>query len=129
MALKNNLQVAVVDDMAVSRMLIYSGLEEMGVANIANYSDSVQALKALTARPTHLVISDLNMPNLDGLGLLQALRENKATQRIGFILVTGRPDKTIVDRARQLSLNNFLTKPFTTLGLKACIEAVVGKLD
>jgi two-component system chemotaxis response regulator CheY len=129
MPLKHTLHVAVVDDMSVSRMLICTGLEEMGVTNVVNHSDSVQALKAVMARPVHLVISDLHMPNLDGLGLLQALREYGPTQKIGFILVTGRPDASTVERARHWRLNNFLAKPFTTAGLKTCIEAVVGRLD
>lgn len=129
MSLKGKLHVAVVDDMSVSRMLLCSSLEEIGVVNVSQYSDSTQALKAIMARPVHLVISDLNMPNLDGLDLLRALRAYKATEKIVFILVTGRPDKTTVERAKACGLNNFLAKPFATPGLKACIEAVVGKLD
>jgi two-component system, chemotaxis family, chemotaxis protein CheY len=129
MALKTSLHVAVVDDMTVSRMLICNGLEEMGIVNVAPYSSSVQALKALTARPAHLVVSGLNMPDLDGLELLHALREHGSTQKIGFILVTGRADASTVERARQYRLNNFLAKPFTTAGLRACVEAVVGRLD
>jgi two-component system chemotaxis response regulator CheY len=80
------------------------------------------------AQPAHLVISDQNMPGLDGLSLLKGLRENKSTSRIGFILVTGSPDKTLIDRGRRYALNNYVTKPFTVTSLRAAIEAVVGKL-
>ena len=76
----------------------------------------------------HLVLSDFNMPNMDGLGLLKAVRQNKATQRMGFILVTGKPTPEMVAEAKQLGLNNMIKKPFTSLSLKACIESVVGKL-
>ena len=51
---------------------------------------------------------------LDGLGLLKALREHKPTSRIGFILVTGSADKTLIERGRQFGLNNFVAKPFTS---------------
>ena len=68
------------------------------------------------------------MPKLDGLGLLQALRATPPTAKIGFILVTGRAEKSLVDRGRQFGLNNFIAKPFTTQAIRAAIEAVVGRL-
>ena len=49
----------------------------------------MQAFKAMQTSPAHLVISDLNMPGLDGIGLLKALREYRPTSKVGFILVTG----------------------------------------
>ena len=85
-------------------------------------------LKALAAKPVHLVISDYNMPGLDGLQLLKALRENKSTARIGFILVSGRLDEGIVTNGRKLGMNNFIAKPFNTAQMRKCIEAVVGPL-
>ena len=71
----------------------------------------------------------MNMPGLDGLGLLRRLRENKPTARIGFILVTGSADKTLIERGRQYALNNYVAKPFTVAQLRGAIEAVVGKLS
>jgi two-component system chemotaxis response regulator CheY len=68
------------------------------------------------------------MPNLDGIGLLKGLRQHGPTARVGFILVTGKGDKAVIDQARQFGLNNYLAKPFTVAALKASIEAVVGKL-
>ncbi|HYA72826.1 MAG TPA: hypothetical protein VEF36_06680, partial [Roseiarcus sp.] len=65
---------------------------------------------------------------LDGLGLLKGLREHKPTSRIGFILVTGSADKTLIERGRQYNLNNYVTKPFTVTSLRGAIEAVVGRL-
>ena len=68
------------------------------------------------------------MPNLDGLGLLQALRQNRTTQRMGFILVTGSVTPEVVKHGQALALNNILRKPFTTASMRHCIESVVGKL-
>jgi two-component system chemotaxis response regulator CheY len=128
MSLMNKLEVMVVDDTSVSRMLMTESLAEIGINNLALAKDGKQALAALMAKPVHLVISDMNMPGLDGLGLLKALREFKPTSKIGFILVTGSADKTLIERGRQIGLNNFIAKPFTTKAVKAAIEAVVGKL-
>jgi two-component system chemotaxis response regulator CheY len=129
MSIADKIRVMVVDDTSVSRALIVDALDQMGVRGVAIAKDGAMALQALTAQPVHLVISDMNMPGLDGLGLLRRLRENKATARIGFILVTGSADKTLIERGRQFSLNNYVTKPFTVAQLRGAIEAVVGKLS
>jgi two-component system, chemotaxis family, chemotaxis protein CheY len=128
MALKDQLKVMVVDDTSVSRMLVIDALQTLGVRNISFAKDGAEALKAMMANPAHLVISDLNMPKLDGIGLLKGLREYKPTSKIGFILLTGVGDKATIDRARQYGLNNYVAKPFTPQGLKTSIEAVFGRL-
>ena len=128
MSLKEQLKVLVVDDTSVSRMLVIDALQTIGIRNISMAKDGAQALKAMMASPSHLVISDLNMPLLDGIGLLKGLREYKPTSKVGFILLTGVGDKATIDRARQYGLNNYLAKPFTPVTLRTSIEAVVGKL-
>jgi two-component system chemotaxis response regulator CheY len=128
MSILQKLEIMVVDDTSVSRMLITESLAEIGVKHISMAKDGKQALAALMAKPVHLVISDMNMPGLDGLGLLKALREFKPTSKIGFILLTGSADKSLIERGRQFGLNNFIAKPFSTKAVKTAIEAVVGKL-
>ena len=128
MAAAKNLEVMVVDDTSVSRMLMTESLQQMGITNLALAKDGAEALNQLKSKPVHLVVSDQYMPNLDGLGLLKALRSHAPTAKIGFILVTGTPDKSLVERGRQLGLNNFIAKPFTTTAIRAAIEAVVGRL-
>src|SRR5207247_2323565 len=118
----------VVDDTSVSRLLVCDGLNELGIRNIALAADGEQAFKSMVADPCHIVLSDFNMPKLDGLQLLRALRDYLPTKQVAFILVTGRGDKALIDEGRKYGLNNFLPKPFTTATLKACLEAVVGKL-
>jgi len=128
MSLAEKLQVMVVDDTSVSRMLITEALAQIGFRNVTIAKDGKAALDALMTKPAHLVISDMNMPGLDGLGLLKGLREYKPTSKIGFILITGSPDKSLIERGKQLGLNNFIAKPFSTQAIKAAVEAVVGKL-
>ena len=128
MSLKDKLHVLVVDDMSTSRGLITQALDEIGVKNYRTESDGETAWKSLASKPVHLVISDFNMPRMDGLKLLEAIRSHRAIARTGFILVTGRADKEIIDRGARLGMNNFLKKPFQVAQLKACIERVVGRL-
>jgi two-component system chemotaxis response regulator CheY len=68
------------------------------------------------------------MPGMSGLDLLAALRQNRTTQRIGFILITGTPSPEVLRLGQELGLNNLVRKPFTSVTLKSSIERVVGKL-
>jgi two-component system chemotaxis response regulator CheY len=128
MSLRYSLTMMVVDDMTVSRGLVEQALDEIGIQKVQYENSAEAALKKLASNPVHLVLSDYNMPGMDGLSLLEALRMNRSTQRIGFILMTGRASKDIITRGHALGMNNFISKPFTTLSLKVCIEKVVGTL-
>ncbi len=128
MSLADQLKVLIVDDTTTSRMLVRDGLQEIGIKNISFASDGEQGLKHVMTQPTHLVISDFNMPKLDGLGLLRAIRQHAPTQKMPFIMLTGKGDKEVVQKAIQFGINNYLTKPFTVPALKTALEAVVGRL-
>jgi two-component system chemotaxis response regulator CheY len=118
----------VVDDMPTSRGLIVQALEEMQVWNSNTENNGQTALERIGKEPVHLVLSDMNMPVMDGLELLRNLRQNRMTKSIGFILITGKPTADLVAKGRALGMNNMLKKPFTTNQLKTCIEQVVGRL-
>jgi two-component system chemotaxis response regulator CheY len=128
MSLREKLRVMVVDDMATSRGLITQALESFGISNIATATDGKSALAALARAPVHLVISDYNMPEMDGLHLLHYLRNTPQTQKIGFLLITGRADPAVINKGKQLGMNNYVAKPFQAADLKAAIETIVGRL-
>jgi two-component system chemotaxis response regulator CheY len=124
-----DLKVLVVDDQLTMRALIRSALQEIGFRDIMDAVDGEEGLKALITRPAHLVISDFNMPKLDGLGLLRAVRAHEATKKSAFIMLTGRADKELVQRAMQFGVNNYVTKPFSPQLLKQKIQEVFGPLS
>lgn len=128
MSLKEKLKVMIVDDMSVSRGLLIQSLEEIGLKNIQSSKSGEEAFEVLARSPTHLVISDFNMPGMSGLDLLEKLRRNSGTSKVGFMLVTGTPTPEVLERGRKLGLNNLVRKPFTSDSLKASIEAVVGRI-
>lgn len=128
MSLKDSLRVMVVDDMSTSRGLIIQALEDLGVKHVDFRKDGASALHSLVANPVHLVLSDYNMPEMDGLSLLSGLRQNRTTQRIGFILISGTADRQTIEKGQRLGMNNFLKKPFSTAQLRSCMQAVVGSL-
>jgi len=128
MGLKEQLRVIVVDDMSTSRGLITNALDAFGLLNVATAGDGAEALQKIAAAPVHLVISDYNMPQMDGLQLLHALRSNGPTRGVGFLLITGRADRQIIEMGQKLGMNNFVKKPFEPANLKTAIEAIVGVL-
>lgn len=128
MPVASSIRTLVVDDQLSMRGLIRNGLQQIGITNIQEVGDGEDALRALITRPAHLIISDYNMPKLDGLGLLRAVRAHPPTQKAAFIMLTGRADPELVQRAVQFGVNNYLVKPFTVAQLKSKIEGVFGAL-
>jgi two-component system chemotaxis response regulator CheY len=118
----------VVDDQMSMRALICTSLKQMGIVNLREAPDGEEGLKELLVKPAHLVISDYNMPKLDGLGFLRAVRAHAPIANAAFIMLTGRADIELVGRARQFGVNNYVVKPFTTNQLKEKIEQVFGAL-
>jgi two-component system chemotaxis response regulator CheY len=122
-------KILVVDDQLTMRTFTRLALQEIGVRQIIDAENGRAAFEMLTTQPVDLVISDFNMPELDGLGLLRAVRGHPAVRRIPFILVTGRGDTELVTKAAQAGVNNYIVKPFTPDTLRGKIEAVVGKMS
>jgi two-component system chemotaxis response regulator CheY len=125
----SSIKVLVVDDQQTIRSLVRSGLQQLGFGEVREAGDGEDGLRAMLAPlPPKLIISDFNMPKLDGLGLLRAVRSHEPIKTTAFIMLTGRADADLVKRAAQFGANNYLVKPFTVAMLKAKIEAVFGSL-
>lgn len=128
MNVADQLRVLIVDDTSTSRLLLRDALDQIGVHKVFFAIDGEKALKFMMDTPAHLVISDVNMPVMDGMGLLKAIRAYKPTQRVPFIMLTGQADKSVIETAAKLGVNNYLVKPVTVGKLKSAIEAIFGKL-
>jgi two-component system chemotaxis response regulator CheY len=128
MPVASALKVLVVDDQQTIRSLVRNGLREIGVTDVREASDGEDGLRALLTSPANLVISDYNMPKLDGLNFLRAVRAAPQLKNVGFIMLTGRADGDLVQRAVQFGVNNYLVKPFTVATLREKIEGVYGAL-
>jgi two-component system chemotaxis response regulator CheY len=122
------MKVLVVDDQRSIRALVRNSLNDLGCRLVSEAEDGEEAWRRLRAQPAHLVISDVNMPKLDGLGLLRAVRSSPQLKGIGFIMLTSRGDAEVVQEAVKLGVNNYLMKPFALGALKKKIESVFGPL-
>jgi len=123
------IKTLIVDDQQTMRSLIRTSLHALGITQTREAPDGEEALRALISAPCNLVITDFNMPKLDGLGLLRAIRAHGPTSKVAVIMLTGRADRELVQRAVQFGVNNYLVKPFTVETLKNKIEGVFGPLS
>ena len=128
MPIASTLKVLIVDDQNSVRQMTRITLEELGIKTIHEAEDGKAAFATATVQPIDLIISDFNMPEMDGLGLLRAVRGHAALRKLPFILLTGRGDRELVVKAAQAGVNNYLVKPFTTPILREKIEQVRGQL-
>ena len=123
------LKVLVVDDQNSVRQMTRMTLEQIGIRHIHEAENGKAAMDTASLQPLDLIISDFNMPELDGLGLLRAVRGHPAVRKLPFILITGRGDRELVVTAAQAGVNNYLVKPFTEAILRQKVEEVMGKLS
>ncbi len=89
MSIAEKIKVLIVDDQVTSRLLLSDALTQLRFKQITVAGDGEQGYKIMSTAPHHLVISDFNMPKMDGLGFLQAVRTNPATKKAAFIMLTG----------------------------------------
>lgn len=129
MPLAAALKVLVVDDQFSVRQMTRLTLQELGIRHIHESENGKEGLQKATVQPLDLIISDYNMPEMDGLEFLRAVRGHQAVRKLPFILLTGRGDKELVVKAAQAGVNNYLIKPFNAAILREKIEQVIGKLS
>ncbi|WP_298675644.1 response regulator [uncultured Sphingomonas sp.] len=122
------IKVMVVDDQASMRAMIRRALQDLGFRDVRDKPTAPEALEAIRADRVHLIISDFNMPEMDGLEFLQAVRADATIGKTVFIMLTGSADKEIVQKAAALGVNNYVVKPFAPAALKEKIERVFGEL-
>jgi two-component system chemotaxis response regulator CheY len=119
----------VVDDQASMRAMIRRALQDLGFKDVRDKGGAVEALEAVKADRVHLIISDYNMPEMDGLEFLKQVRADGVIGKTVFIMLTGSSDRDLVQQAAALGVNNYLVKPFASAALKEKIERVFGALS
>ncbi len=114
----------IVDDFSTMRRIVRNLLKEIGFANAEEAEDGVAALGMLRSGKFDFIVSDINMPNMDGFALLKNVRSDENLKGIPFLMVTAEAKKEDIVNAAQNGANGYIVKPFT----KATLEEKVQKI-
>ncbi len=128
MDVDKNMKVLVVDDFATMRKIIKNLLKQAGYKNIIEADDGVAALRVLKSQNIDFVISDWNMPNMNGLEFLKAVRADSELSNLPFLMVTAEALKDNIVMAVKAGVSNYIVKPFTAKVLSEKIENIVAKM-
>jgi len=123
-----NMKILVVDDFSTMRRIIRNILKEIGYTNIDEADDGSTALEKLRGGGFDFVITDWNMPNMPGIELLKAIRQDDALKHTPVLMVTAEAAKENVVIAVQAGVSNYIVKPFTAVALKEKIDLILEKL-
>lgn len=118
--------IMVVEDDPLQRNLMKTALQMAG-HRVVEAKDGVEALQFLDESAPDLIIADINMPNIDGLDLLKALRANPETANIPFLLATANSAPDDIHKGFQLGADDYLTKPVSLLELQARVAAKISR--
>ena len=107
------MNILIVDDSAAMRMIVKKNLKALGVdqSDITDAADGAQALEKIKQSTPDLILCDWNMPNMNGIELLQTLNEEEIKVKFGF--VTTEASEEMRDKAKEAGARFMITKPFT----------------
>jgi len=121
------IKVLVVDDFPTMRRIVKNLLKQLGFENIDEAENGEDALRKLRNAEYGLVVSDWNMPVMEGIELLKNVRNDPALKDIPFLMVTAEAEKEKVIEAIKAGVDNYIVKPFTGEVLKEKLEKIAQK--
>ncbi|MBP0629645.1 MULTISPECIES: chemotaxis response regulator CheY [unclassified Cupriavidus] len=123
-----SIKILVVDDFPTMRRIIRNLLKELGFVNVEEAEDGAAGLEKARDGSFQFVISDWNMPNMDGLSMLQAIRADANIGKMPVLMVTAEAKKENIIAAAQAGANGYVVKPFTAATLDEKITKIFEKL-
>ncbi|MFP4208658.1 MAG: chemotaxis response regulator CheY [Wenzhouxiangella sp.] len=124
-----NMQILVVDDFSTMRRIVKNVLRELGFSNIKEAEDGKAALQVLRSSRVDFIVTDWNMPVMDGLALLKSVRADPALKAIPVLMVTAEAKREQIIEAAQSGVNGYVVKPFTAQTLKEKMEKVFERIN
>jgi len=118
------MKVLVVDDMSTMRRILKNVLRQIGFSDIMEAENGQDALTKLKAGGFGLVVSDWNMPVMQGIELLRAVRADAELKTLPFLMVTAEAQKENLIEAVQAGVSNYVVKPFTAEVLQGKLEKI-----
>lgn len=125
---QKTMKILVVDDFPTMRRIIKNLLKDLGFENVDEAEDGAMGLEKLRNGNFEFVVSDWNMPNMDGLTMLQHIRADVSLSRLPVLMVTAEAKKENIIAAAQAGANGYVVKPFTAATLEDKLNKIFEKL-
>jgi len=122
------LKFLIVDDFSTMRRIVRGLLKEMGCINADEAEDGVVALRMLKGQRYDFVVSDINMPNMNGFDLLKAVKSDPSLQHLPVLMVTAEARKEDIVLAAQSGAAGYIVKPFSKATLEEKVQKIMQKL-
>lgn len=123
-----NMKILVVDDFPTMRRIVRNLLKELGFSNVDEAEDGLAGLAKLKSGGFEFVVSDWNMPNMDGLAMLKEIRADAALASLPVLMVTAEAKKENIIAAAQAGANGYVVKPFTAATLDEKLQKILDKM-
>ncbi|WP_371192718.1 chemotaxis response regulator CheY [Glaciecola sp. SC05] len=123
-----NMKILVVDDFSTMRRIIKNLLKDLGFTNVQEADDGNTALPMLNQGDFDFVVTDWNMPGMQGIDLLRAIRSSDKLKHLPVLMVTAEAKKEQIIAAAQAGVNGYVVKPFTAATLKEKLEKIFERL-
>ena len=126
--------ILVVEDSEVGRHLLLQVLDELGYTNITAPETSVEAWEmiaqtTLEGKPFDLILTDLNMPDLDGMDLVLNIKSDKLSEKLKVIVISAEADPKIVERLKDIGIQGYFSKPVKKDHFKLTLESIFESKD
>ncbi|MCZ4303659.1 chemotaxis response regulator CheY [Zoogloeaceae bacterium G21618-S1] len=123
-----NMKFLVVDDFSTMRRIVRNLLKELGYTNVDEAEDGVAALQKLASGGFEFVVTDWNMPNMDGLTLLQTIRQTPQYKDLPVLMITAEAKKENIIAAAQAGASGYIVKPFTAATMAEKLEKIFERM-
>jgi len=123
-----DMKFLIVDDFSTMRRIVRGLLKEIGYNNAEEAEDGAVALSMLKNAKFDFVVSDINMPNMNGFELLAAVKKDEGLKHLPVLMVTAEARKEDIVRAAQEGAAGYIVKPFTKATLEEKVQKIVQKM-
>ncbi len=127
--MNQDMKILVVDDFSTMRRIIRNLLRDLGYNNTQEADDGATALPMLQKEKFDFLITDWNMPGMQGIDLLKAVRADAALSKLPVLMVTAEAKKDQIVEAAQSGVNGYIVKPFTAETLKEKIDKIFERIN
>ena len=128
MSTPTDMKFLIVDDFSTMRRIVRGLLKEIGYNNAEEAEDGAVALNMLKNAKFDFVVSDINMPNMNGFELLAAVKKDESLKHLPVLMVTAEARKEDIVRAAQDGAAGYIVKPFTKATLEDKLVKIINKM-